>query len=294
MSTLEYNDSFRVNATLVANEFLDRYMPVANGDYVKVYLFLLRNQVSGIDVATIAENLALTEGDVRRALRYWETQGILVRGKSAPRKAAMSECPEGQAAPMDLSEAETEQDKENPAAGSGAEETRASGQEAALSGGSRTLTEREELRRSYKRTEGARKLDRLAEDKAFTQLLFVVQSYMARILSNHDQQVFAFLYDGLKMPCDVLEYLVEYCVQTGHSSMRYIETVGLDWLDAGIRDVESAKKRTRQFEESRKETSRRKTTRKSQFGTTRDTDYDTVFTDRSSVILDQVFKKQLG
>ena len=32
---------FEVNATMVANEFIDRYMAVANGEYVKVYLYLL-------------------------------------------------------------------------------------------------------------------------------------------------------------------------------------------------------------------------------------------------------------
>lgn len=28
---------------MVANEFIDRYMAVANGEYVKVYLYLLRH-----------------------------------------------------------------------------------------------------------------------------------------------------------------------------------------------------------------------------------------------------------
>ena len=36
--------SFRTEATLVANEFIDRYMAAANGEYVKVYLYLLRHQ----------------------------------------------------------------------------------------------------------------------------------------------------------------------------------------------------------------------------------------------------------
>ena len=222
---MEYSDLLHVNATLVANEFLDKYMPKANGEYVKVYLYLLKNQVNGIDIGTIAENLSLTEGDVRRAIKYWEEQGILTRGK-----------------------------------------------------------EREALRKTYRKAEGADVLLRLSKDGEFAQLLFVVQKYMSKILTDTDQQVFAYLYDGLNMPCDVLEYLVEYCVQTGHNNIRYIETVGLDWVDSGIRDVESAKKRTKSFDSRAEETARKKQEKRSKLGVRSGTDYD-------ALILEQVVKK---
>ena len=48
---MTYSNNLRIDATLVANEFLDKYMPGANGDYVKVYLYLLRKGRKG------AENL---------------------------------------------------------------------------------------------------------------------------------------------------------------------------------------------------------------------------------------------
>lgn len=41
--TWEFNEGFQVNATLVANQFIDQYMAGANGEYVKVYLYLLRH-----------------------------------------------------------------------------------------------------------------------------------------------------------------------------------------------------------------------------------------------------------
>ena len=42
--------SFRTEVTLVANEFIDSYMAAANGEYVKVYLYLLRHQQDNVDV----------------------------------------------------------------------------------------------------------------------------------------------------------------------------------------------------------------------------------------------------
>ena len=297
---MDYSDLFQIDATLVANEFLDSYMPKANGEYVKVYLYLLRNRVGGIDISTIAENLALTEGDVRRALKYWEEQGILSRGASASGKAKKK-----------AQETETKQNKETDrnkefvrnteldrsTEAEQIKETEKKEQEEKEAENKtekeKALLDREELRRSYQRASGAAKLNALAQDAEFAQLLFVVQKYMSKILSERDEQVFAYLYDGLKMPCDVLEYLVEYCVQTGHSSMRYIETVGLDWATSGIRDTEAAKQRTKQFEQSREESGKRRAARKNKLGVTRGTDYNTVFSDRSSLILEQVIRKQM-
>ena len=58
--------------TVVSNEFIDNYMARANGEYVKVYLYILRNGGRADSVADIADALNHTEADVRRALVYWE------------------------------------------------------------------------------------------------------------------------------------------------------------------------------------------------------------------------------
>lgn len=48
-------------------------------------------------------------------------------------------------------------------------------------------------------------------------------------------------YDGLGFSTDLIEYLVEYCVSKGHTSIRYIEKVALAWADNHITTVEQAK-----------------------------------------------------
>ena len=64
--------SFRMEATLVANTFIDEYMANASGEYVKVYLYLLRHQQDAVSIEQIADALNHTESDVKRALAYWE------------------------------------------------------------------------------------------------------------------------------------------------------------------------------------------------------------------------------
>ena len=38
-----------------------------------------------------------------------------------------------------------------------------------------------------------------------------------------------------------MEYLVESCAQNGHTSIRYIEKVGLSWHERGFKTAEEAK-----------------------------------------------------
>ena len=70
-------NQFEIHATLVADEFIDTYMASANGEYVKVYLYILRHQNEKVDLPSIADALNHTEADVRRALAYWEKMGVL-------------------------------------------------------------------------------------------------------------------------------------------------------------------------------------------------------------------------
>ena len=75
MKTLTLKNKFQTNATLLPNDFIDNYMIDANGEFGKVYLFLLRHlddPFSSLTLTTIADCLNNTEKDILRAFRYWE------------------------------------------------------------------------------------------------------------------------------------------------------------------------------------------------------------------------------
>ena len=40
-------------------------------------------------------------------------------------------------------------------------------------------------------------------------------------------------YDHLGMSADLIEYLIESCVENGHKSIHYIQKVALSWADSG-------------------------------------------------------------
>ena len=239
------NDYFQIGATLVANEFLDKFMPSANGDYVKVYLYLLRNSTEAVDIESIAEALELTEGDVRRAVRYWEKCGIISLNGGA--KSADSSSSKRSDCAARTKRAEISADAQ--------EDSAPEGEASAAGTVAKGADPDGEIRSRYKRTEGKATLNRLSEDAEFKQLLFMVQKYRSKILTESEEQVLAYLYDGLHLPFDVLDYLVQYCVETDHNSMRYIEKTGLDWAGIGIRTVSEAKRRTKEFDRIREEKS---------------------------------------
>ena len=63
----------------ISNFFIDYYMTEANGEFVKVYLYLVRllNTNSSITVAAIADHFNLTENDICRAIKYWISRDVL-------------------------------------------------------------------------------------------------------------------------------------------------------------------------------------------------------------------------
>lgn len=71
------------NFTQVNNDFIDGEMLSANGEYVKVYLLLLRYagdgslNITDAIISKIADKLDCPEKDVLRALEYWRSKGLL-------------------------------------------------------------------------------------------------------------------------------------------------------------------------------------------------------------------------
>ena len=68
------------SATSVSNIFIDEYMSGANGEFVKVYLYLLRLMNlpdASFSISSIADKFEHTEKDIKRALSYWERMHLL-------------------------------------------------------------------------------------------------------------------------------------------------------------------------------------------------------------------------
>ena len=203
MKELKLTKYVQTNATVLDNEFIDQYMVRANGEYVKVYLLLLRhmNQSSGcLSVSELADLLECTEKDVLRALRYWKSEGLLdylddTPDDPTPQSTVRSSVPTV---------------------------------EAPVSAVPASKTNIQQYRSRKERAE-------------FKELLFVAEQYLGKTLSATDIDQITYFYDTLNMSAELIEYLIEYCVENGHKSMHYINKVALSWHEENITTVNLAK-----------------------------------------------------
>lgn len=104
--SLGLKNRMTVEATAVSNTFIDTYMAAANGEYVKVFLYLLRHEGEDITVSAIADALDHTEADVKRAIAYWEDAGVLSRDREEEDRNAVG-APETEQAAVTREEALT-------------------------------------------------------------------------------------------------------------------------------------------------------------------------------------------
>lgn len=214
-----YND-FPGDFTFVSNYFLDTCMPQANGEFVKVYLYLLRNASgisSSLQLSSIADIFNCTENDILRALKYWDKTGILdlFLDERGSLTGVRLKSPESFSSPAPK-ETDTENLTGNPAATSAA----------ALS---------------------PSKIKELQTRDEVVQMLFVAEQYLGKTLSPTEINKLLYFYEELHFSADLMEYLIEYCVSKGSRSIRYIETVALAWAEQKITTVEQAKAETNTY-----------------------------------------------
>lgn len=73
--------------TPVANQFLLEYMPMAKGEYVKVYLYGLmqcHHPQADMSIEQMSRDLAMGEEEILAAYRYWERKGLVHRISDKP------------------------------------------------------------------------------------------------------------------------------------------------------------------------------------------------------------------
>ncbi|MEZ3488257.1 MAG: DnaD domain protein [Lachnospiraceae bacterium] len=256
------------DTTVLENEFIDRYMIRANGEYVKIYLLLLRhlNRPEGIlSIPEMADILECTENDIRRALRYWKRQGLLDYCEH-PAKDAHSDAPAGAnslpaadsaaclpyAKPEGLGEPQYAADSDAPflhtkTAGTDRPHPHADGLASARfaeDADTDGFRHGDDVKSSGGDAASVQQYRSRKERKEFKELLFVAEQYLCKTLSSADIDKITYFYDTLHMSAELIEYLIEYCVENGHKSMHYIQKVALSWCEQKITTVAAAKSGT--------------------------------------------------
>ncbi len=257
------------------SEFIDKYMLKANGDYIKVYLFMLRNAGRLINPEIIADALELTIKDVERAITYWCKSGILIEKeeniakigsgddfeeilltKNLPTKEELEEARRILNAANELYK--RKENQENIMAEVNTVEEDIKEQAEISDNNADENTNQTDIETQAEPTDQMREeevkeekpklpdrslvdLPKLKGDEDFQELVFCVQTYIEKIFTPTDTEKLAYLYDVVGMSKDLLEYIAELSVQKGKKNINYIERVALALHEKGITTVEAAK-----------------------------------------------------
>lgn len=212
--TLHRDSAFQ--KTVVPNYFIDAYMVHANGEYVKIYLYLLRcmnDPTMSVSISDFADKFDHTEKDIIRALKYWEKMHLLRLEFDANKEltgicfldVASAPIPDTPAVSMQL---------EKP-----------------------VVPELPPREKNY----SAAELRRMKEETDIQELLLVAERYMGHTLNATEMNAILYWKESLNFSSDLIEYLIESCVEKNHKSVHYMEKVALSWAKAGISTVEAAR-----------------------------------------------------
>ena len=240
MTAINISSDIATSFTTVSDIFIDQYMPKANGEFVKVYLYLLRATSSGAGIATISEiadHFSNTEADIIRALNYWASEGILqVQTGADGQIIGINLCSLSvsgmQAAQSNIQSAVADNAAQNIST------TNIRMQDSVVEKlKSQTTDKAASSQKEYTLDE----IKEFRKNPDISELFFIIETYLKHTLSSSDTNMVLYWLDELHFSTDLVEYLVEYCITKGHSSLRYMNKVALGWADAGIKTVDQAK-----------------------------------------------------
>lgn len=223
------NDS---GITCVSNAFIDEYMKDANGEFVKIYIYLLRllsKDGADLDISSLAEKLDHTEKDIRRALDYWESKGLLYFEYNSNEELIGICLQDPSNGSNKFSSEVTSGETKKPV-------------EKNVSSSQQLNTKRNELSVSQ--------MESFKEENDTGELLYVLEKYLGHNLTISDISTIYYWINELHFNIDLIYYLAEYCIDKGHPNIKYMDSIAIDWSQNGISTIPDAKEDTIQHSDT--------------------------------------------
>lgn len=207
-----------VEFTQISNRFIRTYMLKANGNFVKIYLYLLMvcqhpADFDDISVGRLADLMECTENDILRALRYWQKEGLLIL----------------QGEDTDITGI-TLLDMHAPAPDS-LDETAAS----------------EEILLPERQTYTPLQADALLKDIEIERTITRIEQTLGAPVSPAHLQLILYFMCDLGFSSELLITLYEVAVKKGKKKPNYIEAIGIEWAKKGIATPEQAREEAASF-----------------------------------------------
>lgn len=223
----------------VPSEVVDKYIKLAGAVQLKVLLWLLRNNCrqEKITAEIIATALNMSPIDVKDCMEFWISVGVLSKYNDLGNELEVAEIeqenvviPPTQFKPKEYNIMQSISKK----AESVVNEVKAEME--SYTPPSRTMTR-------PSKPDSVEVAQRLAQDDDYAVLIGEAEKVLARPLTNNDTATLLLLHDNDGLPYEVITMLLYFAKSENKLNMKYIESVGREWGDAGIDTLEKAEEK---------------------------------------------------
>lgn len=200
--TQEKIKDFYLLTTDVENIFINEYMPIAPGQYVKVFLYglLYSQNHEELTAKQFAQQLQMTEKEVEKAWDYWESLGVISKKYI-----------------INTNEYDIEfKQLRSVMYGSGAQAANTA-------------------KNAKTQNEGTPLVDETIRD-----LIHSVEQAIGRTMSPKESKEVASWIDEIGATVEVIMAAVEYCLEKGKRGINYMAKVVLQWTKDGFKTREDA------------------------------------------------------
>ncbi len=201
------NPSFFKSIFAVPTDIVDKHIRLANGDQLKVLLWILRNSTDNPDINEMCTALKMNPSDAADYLQYWVLMGVLSEN--------------GETVIPSPAPVETKKE-EKP-----------------------TEAKKVEIAPVTPSKPSSREiLERIEESPEIGHLFNEAQKLLGKTIGYDGQCTLLLLHDHYGLPTEVLFMMIDYCVSIGKSNYAYLEAVGKDW---GTREIDTLEKAAEQI-----------------------------------------------
>jgi len=240
MSKFQYEDDSDFGFTIISNVFINKYLPTAPADFVKVYLAAIAKAQKNSDIEfstpKFAAELSMTPDSVFSAWEYWERKGLV---SMIP---YMNEKDESDFMlffqnPIKAFQEKMSAKKGDPSPSSGAlneNDNSHNGdfQNDSLSKGNLSI--------NNKKLSPSSRIAASFDNHDIKEMFELIKILFGRELTQNELSVFLDWIDDYNFPPELVIMLVNDCIDRNKKELGYMKKVASEWQLAGINTIEKA------------------------------------------------------
>ena len=213
------------NVFAVPTQIVDKHLKTAGHKQLQVLLYMLRNADKELSIELLSKEFNMHPMDAKDCLIYWENENILCKIDN------------------EYKPSETTQQQNNDIVPTKSDDVKISNQ----------LKPTKKVRTISKpqKPDMIFVASRIKNSSELQYLMREAEAILSKPLSNSDFSTLVMLYDDDGLPIDVIIMILQYAKAEGKASMRYIESLGLNWASEEIDTLEKAEMKISQIKRNR-------------------------------------------